>query len=130
MYFNAFIIGIVPVPTLILFGTLTWFNFKSTRLVQRCRFEIQVTKIMLAEIIIVLFSSLPNIFLPIYSLCTQSIVKSQLRIAQDNLLSDVLTTVAISTYWAPFYAFFAVSRGFRHNLRIVFSCKRDNRVGA
>jgi hypothetical protein len=94
-YFNTVLIKFVPVPVLILLGTPTWRNLHAARFGQHNRLEAQVNRTILAELVMVCFTSIPNIVTTIYSLTTTSIATSQLRTAQDGLWSNVFADFTI-----------------------------------
>lgn len=104
-YFNLLLTNYVPVLVLILFGILTWSNLHTGRLGQQNRLEAQVNRMILAELIMVCFTSLPNIVSTTYSMATASMVKSPLRAAQDNLWSNVLAVFTVSAYSGSFMYF-------------------------
>jgi hypothetical protein len=128
-YFNLILTNLVPVPVLVLFGILTWRNLHTARLGQQNRLEAQVNRMILAELIMVCFTSLPNIISTIYSMATVSVINSQLRTAQDNLWSNVLAVFSISAYSGSFYVFLIASSAYRKNVKTVLYCKSQNQVG-
>jgi uncharacterized membrane protein len=127
-YFNTVYTNFLPVPVLVVFGIFTWRNLHNARIGQQNRLETQVNRMILAELVMVCFTSIPNIVSTIYSLATASMVKSQLRTAQDNLWSNIFAVFTISTYCGSFYVFFLVSFAYRKNVRIVLCCKKQNQV--
>lgn len=127
--FNLVVTNYLPPPVLIIFGTLTWRNIRTVRLGQRNRLEVQVTRMIFAELVMVCATTVPNIIWNSYSLATQSIVKSQLRVAQENLLSNVCAVLTILSYCGSFYVFCAVAPAYRKNVRLAVSCKKQNQVG-
>lgn len=126
--FNLVVTNYLPLPVLILFGTLTWRNIRTIRLGQHNRLETQITRMIFAELIMVCSTTVPNIIWNSYSLATQSMVKSQLRIAQENLWSNVATVFTILSYCGSFYVFCAASPAYRKNVRLAVSCKKQNQV--
>ena len=128
-YFNTVVTSMLPFLVLLLFSTLTWRNIRTVRIVQRSRLELQVTRMMFAEVAMVCFTSLPNIVSNIYTLSTQSMKKSALRAAQDSLWSNVFVTINVLTYTSSFYLFFAVSSSYRQNVRTVLCCRKQHRIG-
>ncbi|CAF0866349.1 unnamed protein product [Adineta steineri] len=127
-YFNTILTNFIPVPVLVLFGILTWRNLHATRLVQNNRLEMQVNRMILAELIMVCFTSIPNIITTIYSLATITMVKSQLRTAQDNLWLNIFAILTISTYCGSFYVYCAVSSSYRKKIQTILYWKPENRI--
>ncbi|CAF1395479.1 unnamed protein product [Adineta steineri] len=128
MYFNQIFSNIVPGPVLALFGILTWRNLRSARVIQRNRLEEQVNRMILAELVMICITSIPNIITAIYPIVTTSMVKSQLRVAQDGLWLNMLAIPSITTYCASFYVFYAASSAYRKNVRTALNCKKHNRI--
>lgn len=126
--FNLVVTNYLPPHVLIRFGTLTWRNIRTVRLGQHNRLEAQVTRMILAELVMVCATTLPNIIWNSYSLATRSIVKYQLRIAQVNLWSIVSAVFTILSYCGSFYVLCAVSPAYRKNVRLAVSCKKQNQV--
>ncbi|CAF2041995.1 unnamed protein product [Rotaria magnacalcarata] len=73
---------------------------------------------MFAEFGMAFLTTLPIVILNIYTLATQLLIKSQLRIAQENLWSTVFNLVSFA------------SRAYRRNVRIALCCIRETRVTA
>ncbi len=84
---------------------------------------------ILAEFVMACFTSIPNMFMTIYSLATASMVKPQLRTAQDSLWFNVFTIFTMSTYCGSFYVYLIASSAYRHNVRVALNCKRENYIG-
>lgn len=128
-YFNTVVTSTIPFCILILFSFLTWHNLQSIQNVRSSRLESQVNRMMFAEVGMACFTSLPNIVSNIYTLSTQTMKKSSLRAAQDNVWFNIFTTINTLTYVLSFYLFLAVSSNFRHNVKMILFCQKQNRIG-
>ena len=78
------------------FSLLTWYNLWLTRYNRRNRLQQQVNRMMLAEFTMAFITTLPNFIYNIYLQITQSVEKSQLRLAQETLWSDVSVIISFT----------------------------------
>ncbi|CAF1105885.1 unnamed protein product [Rotaria sp. Silwood1] len=127
-YFNLSITNALSLVVLALFSILTWNNLRLSRLVRCNRFQEQVNQMMLAEFIMVLLTTIPNFLYNIYSQATQSVIKSELRLAQENLWSTVSAAINFTMHTGTFYVYVIVSRAYRYNVRTAIRLKKRNRI--
>ncbi|CAF3640427.1 unnamed protein product [Rotaria sp. Silwood1] len=127
-YFNLIVTNILSLLVLIIFSLLTWYNFWSTRHQRRSRLQQQVNRMMLTEFTMVCITTLPNFVFNIYQQATQSVVKSQLRLAQENLWTNVSVAVSFTLHVGTFYIYIIVSRAYRRNVRTALCFKNQNQV--
>ncbi|CAF3897179.1 unnamed protein product [Rotaria sp. Silwood1] len=109
---------------LALFSILTWNNLRFSRLVRRNRFQEQVNQMMLAEFVIVLITTIATFVYNIYSQATQSVIKSELRLAQEDLWSTISAVINFTMHTGPFYVYVIVSRAYRQNVRTAICLKK------
>ncbi|CAF0753583.1 unnamed protein product [Adineta steineri] len=130
--FSLVTYSIFPLLVLAIFCVLTWFNLHSNRmkLIRRNNMESQVNKMMIAQLCVILLTSVPNVILQIYTLSTRTMFKSTLRQAQEGLLSAVLSELGFVTHAGTFYVYLIASRSYRNNVKnIILSYKNGlNRV--
>jgi len=110
-----------PLLILAVFCTLTWFNLHSDniRTTRLSSIQYQVNKMMIAQICIVLITSVPNIFVQIYTLSTRTMVKSNLRQAEEKLVTAAITMFGYTAYAGSFYVYLIASRKYRKNVRTI-----------
>lgn len=127
--FSLIAYSTIPLLILAVFCILTRFNLRSVgaRAIRVDRIQYQVNKMMIAQICVVLFTSVPNVIVQIYSLATRTTVKSTLRQAQEGLLIAILTMLGFVTHAGTFYVYLVASRSYRKNVKtVIFRCR--NRV--
>ncbi|CAF1113854.1 unnamed protein product [Adineta steineri] len=93
------------------FSILTWYNLRSTRQNRQINhLQQQVNRMMLTEFALAFLTTLPNFVYNIYLQITQSMIKSQLRLAQESCL------------------YIIVSRPYRRNIRTALCFRKQNQV--
>jgi hypothetical protein len=80
----------------------------------------QVTRMVIAEIIVIFVTTFPTIIWEIYTIATQAITKSSLRVAQEAIIDTVFTLPAYCPYTIMFYVYLSVSPVFRRNVKNLF----------
>ncbi|CAF3773046.1 unnamed protein product [Rotaria sordida] len=110
------------------FIILTWNNLRLSRFVKRSRFQEQVNQMMVAEFILVLVTATPTFVFNIYQQATQSVRKSDLRLAQENLWSTVGAVINFTMHTGTFYVYVIVSRAYRQNVLTAICWKKRNRI--
>ncbi|UJR06966.1 hypothetical protein I4U23_011254 [Adineta vaga] len=119
-YLAIIIYTLIPIPLLVIFSALTWYNVRHN-LLQNRNLEQSITRLLFAQIIMVLLTALPNLVGQTYFFYTRTISKSLLRHAQENVLSSILNLFTFSTFSLPFYTYIVVSKPFRRNIKSLFS---------
>ncbi|CAF1323897.1 unnamed protein product [Rotaria sordida] len=127
-YFNLSITNALSLFVLALFSILTWNNLRLSRFVKRSRFQEQVNQMMVAEFILVLVTATPTFVFNIYQQATQSVRKSDLRLAQENLWSTVGAVINFTMHTGTFYVYVIVSRAYRQNVLTAICWKKRNRI--
>ncbi|CAF1358679.1 unnamed protein product [Adineta steineri] len=125
-YLAIIIYTLIPVPLLTIFSLLTWYNIRHN-LLQNRNLEQSLTRLLFAQIIMVLLTTVPNIVGQTYFFYTRTMSKSLLRQAQESVLSSILNIFTFSTFSLPFYTYTVVSKPFRRNIKALFAFKQ-NRV--
>jgi hypothetical protein len=127
-YFNLSITNVLSIVVLGTFSLLTWYNLWLTRHNRRNQLQQQVNRMMLAEFTMAFITTLPNFIYNIYSQVTQSVEKSQLRLAQETLWSDVSVIISFTMNVGTFYVYMIVSPAYRRNVRTALCFKRQNQI--
>jgi hypothetical protein len=117
----------LPLLVLATFCILTWSNLHEVR---TSRIQCQVHKMMIAQICVVLLTSVPNVIVQIYVLATRVTIKNTLRQAHEGLLTAALTMLGFITHAGTFYVYLIACRRYRKNVKAVIFPRRTrlNRV--
>jgi hypothetical protein len=129
-YFNLIVTNIISLLVLGTFSMLTCHNLWSTRCHRRSHLQQQVNRMMIAEFTMAFITTIPNFIYNIYLQATASVVKSQLRLAQETLWSDVSTALNFTMHVGTFYVYVIVSPAYRRNVRTALSVKKRNQVAS
>ncbi|CAF1065438.1 unnamed protein product [Rotaria sordida] len=119
-YFNLFHYSILPLSVLSIFCMLTWHNLgqqPATYIRGGIRLYDQITRMLIAQSIDILITSFPNMIWQIYTVTSQSITKSSLRMAQENLINTICVLIGFSTHAITFYVYLLASSTFRKNVK-------------
>ncbi|CAF1033913.1 unnamed protein product [Rotaria sp. Silwood1] len=127
-YFNLIVTNITSLVVLGTFSMLTWYNLWSTRHTRHNHLQQQVNRMMLAEFAMAFITTLPNFIYNIYSQITMSVIKSQLRLAKENLWTNVSVVISFTMNVGTFYVYMIVSPAYRRNVRTALCFKKQNRV--
>jgi hypothetical protein len=126
--FDLSITNVLSVVVLGTFSLLTWYNLSLTRYNRHNQIQKQVNRMMLAEFTMVFITALPNFIFDIYSQITQFVEKSQLKLAQETLWTDVSVIISFTMNVGALYVYMIVSPAYRRNVRTALCLKRQNRV--
>jgi hypothetical protein len=129
--FSLITYSVFPLVVLAIFCTLTWTNLRSihTRIMRKSRIQHQVNGMMLAQICVVLFTSVPNVILQVYTTVSRNVVKTPLRRAQEQLLTAAVSMLGFTTYAGIFYVYFIASHQYRNNVKAII-CRRQVQVNS
>ncbi|CAF4209803.1 unnamed protein product [Rotaria sordida] len=127
-YFNLSITNAFSLFVFAMFSILTWNNLRLSRFVRRNRFQEQVNQMMLAEFVLVLVTTSPSFVFNIYQQATQSVIKSNLRLIQENLWSTVGAVINFTMHTGTFYVYVIASRASRQNVLTAIWWKKHNRI--
>ncbi|CAF0948454.1 unnamed protein product [Rotaria sordida] len=118
--------GLLPSIILIITDLLTYRNTNKLQIIrQRQIFQKQLTSIMLIQILIILFSTLPYvIFFAEYSIFTAKMAKSTNQRAIELMITNIVSITCYITFACPFFDFFASSTSFRKEAKILFLCRK------
>jgi hypothetical protein len=127
-FLRPILIGIFPICTLSIFGTLTYQNLK--QLSHRRQFEQQtVCKMLLFQMIAYVSGTLPYAsFYAYQSITTAMYIKSSLENAEENYILNFINIIFYMPQASPFYVYYLSSKFFRKQIKDIFSCHRHNRI--
>jgi hypothetical protein len=123
-YLSIIIYSLIPIFVLSIFSLLTWRNVRSN-LIRRRSLEQALTRILLAQTVMVLLTSIPNVINQMYFFYTRTVPKNSLRLAQESVVSSVFTLLGFSTHSISFYVYMCTSKAFRQNIRSFFVLRRN-----
>ncbi|UJR18193.1 hypothetical protein I4U23_005094 [Adineta vaga] len=114
-YITLIIYSIGPIIILSIFSFFTWWNIRN-KLVRHLTIEQSLTRLVFAQITMVLLASVGFGVRRTYSLYTLNMQKSALQIAQENVATNAFTLFSFIVYSFSFLTFFFSSKVFRQNL--------------
>ncbi|CAF1232590.1 unnamed protein product [Rotaria sordida] len=118
-YFNLFHYSILPLSILSILCVLTWENLGKQQAIylRGTRLYDQITRMIIGQILVIFFTSIPNMIWQIYIVSTNSTSKSTLRQAQEDLIGNVCILIGYLTHAMPFYVYWMASVTFRQNIK-------------
>jgi len=118
-YFNLVHYSILPLSILSIICALTWKNFGEQQSIylRGTRLYDQITRMIIAQILVIFFTSILNMIWQIYIVSTNSASKSTLRQAQENLIGNVCILIGYLTHTMPFYVYWMASVTLRQNIK-------------
>jgi len=126
--FSLTVYSTAPLLVLAIFSTLTWYNLHSVsiRTVHLSSTQREVNQMMIAQICLVLLTSISNIVVQVYSLSTRTMFKSPVHLAQEGLLTAALSMFGFTTHASTFYIYLIASRSYRNNVKnVIFRCQQQ-----
>ncbi|CAF1310263.1 unnamed protein product [Adineta ricciae] len=127
-YFNLVMCSCIPMVILGIFSILTWYNLYSARNVQHSRLHRQVNLMMIVEFSVIFVGATPNFVFNIYTQITQSMVKSNLRVAQEGVWRNVCVLFSFLLYAGTFYIYIIMSSTFRRNVKNLICFTKSNQL--
>ncbi|CAF4911467.1 unnamed protein product [Rotaria sp. Silwood1] len=120
-------LGLFPSTILTITGVLTYKNTNKLQILrQRQLIQKQLTSMMLTQIPIILFSTLPYIIFTEYTAITSTMIKSTSQREVELLLTNIVTILFYITFACPFFVFFASSTSFRQEAKMFILCQKTN----
>jgi len=127
VYNSIFIYTLIPVFVLILFSLLTWRNLRN-RTNRHSSLEQAVARMLFAQIVIVLIAAAAFCIRRIYLFYTTDLQTDSIRIAQNEIFTNVSTLFGFSIHGFTFFIYLAISKSFRNNILSLFY-KTQHRIG-
>ncbi|CAF3262126.1 unnamed protein product [Rotaria socialis] len=126
-YYSLFFYSILPFSILSIFSALTWRNLGVQQAIYvraGGRLYDQITRMLIAQIIVLVFTSFPNAIFQLYTILTSTSSTFSLHYAQDNLANDICLVVGDLTFALPFYVYWIASPIFRKNVKSMLLIRR------
>jgi hypothetical protein len=112
------IIGYYFLPIILIFILFFLTSYNLKQLLRRRRaLDGAVTRMMLIQMSILLFSGIPAGFFLIYALITQYYTKTPLRLAYESVILIFLTLLTYFTNGISFWVYLFASKTFRKHLK-------------
>lgn len=128
---SLFVYSVIPISVLSLLCYLIWHalgQLPSTFLHGGHRLHDQVTRMIIAQIIVVIVTSCPSAAYSVYTLLTRTLVKSPWRSALEGLINTFCVLIGFLTHAVMFYVYLAASPNFRQNVQNMFLVMCNRRV--
>jgi hypothetical protein len=129
--------SLCPSCLMLLFGFLTLKNIRQRRQVlpvvstgnrNSRRTDIQLVRMLTAQVLITIISTSPFSIYRLYASLTANVIKDPLRIAQENLASQIANTIPYLAHTSSFYLYTLTGGAFRKELfKIIARCLPQNR---
>jgi hypothetical protein len=122
-FVSFFVYSVIPITALSVLCTLIWHTLgqlPATYLHGGHRLHDQVARMIIAQIIVVVLTSLPSAGYSIYTISTRTVNKSSLRLAIETLVSTICALIGFLTHAIMFYVYLIASPNFRENVRTMF----------
>lgn len=124
-HLSILLYSLVPIVTLSIFSLLTWRNIRRN-LLRRRTLEQSLTRMLLAQIVMVLLTTIPSAVNQMYFFYTRTVPKDPLRLAQESILSSAYIVLSFLTHSMSFYTYLLTSKVFRRNIRSLLTAKRNH----
>lgn len=122
-YFNLFYYSILPLSVLSIFSGLTWYNLgvqQAIYLRVGGRLYDQITRMIIAQIIVIVLTSFPAAIFEFYIISTSAALTNSLLYAQENLINIICVIIGDLTHALSFYVYWIASPVFRKNAKAMF----------
>ncbi|CAF2852679.1 unnamed protein product [Rotaria sp. Silwood2] len=117
--------GLLPSIILTITGLLTYRNANKLQIGrQRQLVQKQLTKMMLIQIPIILFSTLPYVIFTEYLMSTATMVKSTNKKTVELIITNIVSATCYITFACPFFVFLASSKSFREEAKMFLLCRK------
>ena len=130
-FISLFVYNVIPISVLSLLCFLIWHTLgqlPSTYLHDGHRLHDQVTRMIIAQILVVILTSTPSACYSIYTISTRTISKNQYRLAVENLVNTVCVLIGFLTHSMMFYVYLIASPHFRRSIKIMFAASYDRLI--
>lgn len=114
---SLFVYNVIPINVLSLLCVMIW---RKVRQLPGRPLHDQVTRMIIAQIVVIVLTSLPSAIYAIYTLATRTTSKSSTRLAVENLVNTLCVLIGFSTHAVMFYVYLFASPQFRRNVRVTF----------
>jgi hypothetical protein len=122
-FISFFVYSVIPITVLSVLCRLIWHTLGQlplTYLHGGHRSHDQIARMIIAQIIVVIVTSLPSATYSLYTISTRTVTKSSWRLALENLINTVCVLIGFLTHAIMFYVYLIASPNFRQNVKIMF----------
>lgn len=130
-FVSLFVYNVIPISVLSFLCFLIWHTLgqlPSTYLHGGHRLHDQVTRMVIAQIIVIILTSTPSACYSIYTISTRTVSKDSWRLAVENLVNTICVLIGFLTHAIMFYIYLIASPHFRQNVKIMFTNIHDRFV--
>jgi hypothetical protein len=127
-FVSLFVYSVIPITALSILCFLIWHTLgqlPTTFLHGGRRLHDQVTRMIVAQIIVVIVTSFPSAGYSLYTISTRTVNKNSLRVAIEALVNTVCVLIGFLTHAIMFYIYLIASPHFRQNVKIMFGVVYD-----
>ncbi|CAF2820465.1 unnamed protein product [Rotaria sp. Silwood2] len=122
-FISFFVYSVIPIVVLSVLCRLIWHTLGQlplTYLHGGNRLHDQVTRMIIAQIIVVIVTSLPTAVYSVYTISTRTVIKSSRRLAIETLVNTVCVLIGFLTHAIMFYVYLIASTSFHQNVKTMF----------
>jgi hypothetical protein len=130
-FISFFVYSIIPITVLSIICFLIWHNLGQlpmTYLHGGVRLHDQVTRMIIAQIIVIIVTSCPTAVYSLYTISTRTVNRNSWRLALETLINTVCVLIGFLTHGIMFYVYLIASPHFRQNVKIMFRVVYDRIV--
>jgi hypothetical protein len=127
-FISFFVYSAIPITVLSVLCILIWHTLgqlPGTYLHGGHRLHDQVTRMIIAQIIVVIVTSCPSAAYSLYTISTRTVNRSAWRSALETLVNTVCVLIGFLTHAIMFYVYLIASPHFRRNAKIMFRVSYD-----
>ncbi|CAF3334783.1 unnamed protein product [Rotaria sp. Silwood2] len=127
-FISFFVYSVIPITVLSILCFMIWHTLgqlPGTYLHGGHRLHDQITRMIIAQIIVIIITSLPSAIFSVYTISTRTVYKSSLRLAQETLINTVCVLIGFLTHAIMFYVYLIASPNFYQNVKIMFRVAYD-----
>ncbi|CAF1017186.1 unnamed protein product [Rotaria sordida] len=122
-FISFFVYSVIPIVVLSVLCRLIWHTLGQlpvTYIHGGNRLHDQVTRMIIAQIIIVIITSLPSAVYSVYTISTRTVTRSPWRSAIETLVNTVCVLIGFLTHAIMFYVYLIASTTFHKNVKTMF----------
>jgi hypothetical protein len=122
-FISFFVYSVIPITALFVLCRLIWHTLgqlPGTYLHGGIRLHDQVTRMIIAQIIVVIITSCPSALYSLYTISTRTVSRNSWRSALETLVNTVCVLIGFLTHAIMFYVYLIASPHFRQNVKIMF----------
>ncbi|CAF1529298.1 unnamed protein product [Adineta ricciae] len=122
-YNGLIIYSLLPIIVLSTFSLLTWWNIRH-KMIRQASIEQSLTRLVFAQITMVLLASIGFVIRRIYLLYTKDFAKNTYQIAQENVANSAFTLIGFIIHSFSFLTYLISSKPFRQNISSLLFTKK------